>query len=151
MHFWFKPAAAGSFFTAMPWLTRGWRARHKAQHRHHRWHDPAAFRDRAVQRIASRLNLNAEQREALATVVNRLHAQREALRGSTDWRDELRSLVQDDTFDRWHAQDLLHARVQALREQGPQVIAALGDFYDKLDATQQARVRDWLDRFGPGH
>lgn len=149
---WFKPALAGGFFSAMHWFShRPWRAHRPHAHRRPRWHDPAAFRDRTVQRIAARLNLDEKQRDALATVLERLQAQREALRGPTDWRTDLRSLVQDDTFDRWHAQDLLQARVQALREQGPQVIAALADFYDQLDAAQQARVREWLDHFGPSH
>jgi len=56
-------------------------------------------------------------------------------------------VVQDDTFDRWHAQDLLHARVQALREHGPQVIAAMAELYDQLDPSQQAQVREWLARW----
>jgi Spy/CpxP family protein refolding chaperone len=146
---WFRPAAAGGLFSA-PWFGRHGRQAHRAAHRHHRWHDPAAWRQRALQRIAARLELNPEQREALAVVADRLQAQREALRGAGDWREGLRSLVQDDTFDRWHAQDLLHARVQALREQGPRVIAALADFYDGLQPAQQARVREWLHRFGPG-
>ncbi len=146
MRLWFKPAMAGSFFGGMPLFERcGWHAHGPRRHTR-RWHGEA-MRDRAVQRIASRLNLNEPQRAALAGVVERLQAQREALRGAGDWRAELRSLVQDDTFDRWHAQDLLHARVQALREHGPQVIAAMAELYDQLNPSQQAQVREWLARW----
>ncbi|MEW6704039.1 MAG: Spy/CpxP family protein refolding chaperone [Pseudomonadota bacterium] len=151
MRLWFRPAFAGAFFGGLHGFGRhGWHAR---WHRHQaaRWRDPAAWQQRAVQRVGDRLGLDEAQREAFAALLQRLHAQREALRGASDWRLDLRSLVQDDTFDRWRAEDLLHARVQALREQGPQVIAALAGFYDRLDARQQQAVRQWLDRWGLPH
>jgi hypothetical protein len=148
MRLWFKPALAGGFLGSMHWFARAGR---RPQHRMSGWHDAAAVRERAVQRVASRLALDEQQRGLLQACVQQLQAQREALRGAADWRQELRSLVQDGTFDRWHAQDLLHARVQALREHGPRVVAALADFYDRLDARQQRRVRDWLARWGAAH
>jgi Spy/CpxP family protein refolding chaperone len=148
MGLWFKPAPAGGFFGSMHWFAHRGREGQQAPRRLRRWHDASAVRDRAVQRVAARLQLDDEQRALLQVFLDRLQAQREALRGASDWRTDLRSLVQDDTFDRWRAQDLLHARVQALREHGPQVIAALADFYDRLDAQQQHRVQDWLARWG---
>jgi Spy/CpxP family protein refolding chaperone len=150
MRLWFKPAFAGGLFASMHWFGRR-AGRGAGQHRRHGLHDRAAWRDRAVQQLARRLDLDDAQRTLLAALVERLQAQRDALRGPGDWRADLRSLVQDGTFDRWHAQDLLQARINALREHGPQVIAAMAELYDRLDARQQAQVRQWLDRWGGWH
>jgi Spy/CpxP family protein refolding chaperone len=131
---------------ALPWFTRRpWRL-----HRHHAGHgDPrsAHWRQRFVDRMSGRLQLDAAQQARLGLLFDRLQAQRLALRGPADWRADLHTLVKDDTFDRWHAQDLLNARTQALREHGPQVIAAMADFYDGLQPAQQDRARGLLQHW----
>lgn len=141
MGLWFKPAFAGGP-GPLHWFARhGWR-RHR--HPHARTGD---WQRRIAERASGRLGLNAEQRTALDTLLARLQAQRAALRGSSHWGEQLHGLVRDKTFDRWQAQDLLHARVQALREHGPQVIEALAVFYDGLDAQQQHQVRALIERW----
>jgi len=119
--------------------------------RHDGWHTPndeeaAKFKSRAIERIADKLQLGAEQRNKLAALADRLHDQHRALRGSGDPRAELQSLVSDAHFDRWHAQDLVNARLQAVRQHSPAVIAAMAAFYDGLGPTQQQLVRDFLKR-----
>jgi len=69
----------------------------------------------------------------------------------TDPRAEVRSLVAGNTFDRSKAQSLVDAKTAAVQSGAPQVIAALGDFYDSLNETQQAQVRDFMaSRHGHG-
>ena len=58
----------------------------------------------------------------------------------------VRGLVAGDKFDRAKAQALVTEKTAALNTGSPEVIAALGDFYDSLNATQQAKVRDFMDR-----
>jgi predicted MPP superfamily phosphohydrolase len=41
---------------------------------------------------------------------------------------------------------MVNERMNAIREKSPQVIAALGDFYDSLRPEQQQKVRDFLQR-----
>lgn len=110
----------------------------------------AEFRKRAVDRIASRLDLNADQRLRLDTLVGKLQEQRLALRGATDPRSEVRSLVAGEKFDRTRAQALVSDKVAAVNAKSPEVIAALGDFYDSLSPAQQDKVRDFLQRGGRG-
>jgi Spy/CpxP family protein refolding chaperone len=108
--------------------------------------DQQRFKARAADKVADKLELDAAQKAKLTVLLDRLHEQRLALRGATDPRAELQSLVKDGTFDRWRAQDMVNERMNAIREKSPQVIAALGDFYDSLRPEQQQKVRDFLQR-----
>ena len=57
-----------------------------AGHHHHGWHDADAdeHRARIVERIGSKLELDASQKGKLEMLARRLHAQRMAMRGETD-------------------------------------------------------------------
>lgn len=106
--------------------------------------EQAEFRKRAVDKVAGRLDLNAEQRQRLDALAGKLHEQRIALRGATDPRAEVRSLVAGDKFDRSKAQALLGEKMAAVNTKSPEVIAAFGDFFDSLSPAQQTKVRDFL-------
>lgn len=105
----------------------------------------AEFRQRVVDRAASHLDLDAEQKQRLAALAGKLHEQRLALRGATDPRTELRSLVAGEKFDRARAQALLGDKVAAVNTRSPEVIAAFGEFFDSLSPAQQAKVRDFME------
>ena len=42
----------------------------------------------------------------------------------------------------------MQQKTDALRSGSPEVIAALGDFYDSLNPAQQQKVRDFMSRRG---
>ena len=119
---------------------------------HHRDHagwgasaeDQARHRAHVVDRVASRLDLNEAQKAKLSVLVEKLQAQRAALRGQADARAQFEALVAGDKFDRAGAQALLQKATSAIETRSPEVIAALADFYDSLDARQQAQVREFL-------
>jgi protein CpxP len=106
--------------------------------------EQARWRDKMVDRVAQRLDLNAAQKAKLATLATTLQQQRAAFAGQADPRSRLRQLVAGDKFDRAAAQALVSEKTAAIATGSPEVIAALGDFYDSLDANQQARVRDYM-------
>jgi Spy/CpxP family protein refolding chaperone len=108
----------------------------------------AEYRQRVVDRIASRLELNADQKQKLDALAVKLQEQRQALRGTADPRSEVRSLVAGDKFDRARAQALVGEKMAAVNAKSPEVIAALGDFYDSLAPAQQAKVRDFMEHRG---
>ena len=106
----------------------------------------AQWREKAVNRVAGKLDLNAEQKAKLTVLSDKLHAQRLAVRGSTDPRAEVQSLVAGATFDRAKAQALVQQKTDAVRTGSPEVIAAMGDFYDSLNPEQQQKVRDFMQK-----
>jgi Spy/CpxP family protein refolding chaperone len=122
-------------------------------HARHGWDSMSAeeqgrMREKAMNRVASRLDLNAEQKQKLGVVADRLLEQRAALRAGKDTRTELQSLVAGERFDRTKAQALVTEKTAAIGAKSPDVIAAFGDFYDSLQPAQQAKVREVLQRRG---
>ncbi|WP_374669202.1 Spy/CpxP family protein refolding chaperone [Ramlibacter sp.] len=106
----------------------------------------AEWREKAVNRVAGKLDLNAEQKQKLGVLADKLQAQRQAVMGATDPRAEVRALVAGDKFDRARAQAFVTQKTAAVSTASPEVITALGDFYDSLNAEQQAKVRAFLER-----
>jgi Spy/CpxP family protein refolding chaperone len=110
----------------------------------------AQKRTKIVDRVASKLDLNEDQKKRLATLGDKVYEQRTALIGqTTDPRAEMKALVAADKFDRTRAQTLITEKTTALQSKSPEVIAALADFYDSLNPAQQQKVRDYMD--GRGH
>ena len=120
------------------------------RYEHHGWNtspeEHARWRGKMLDRVASKLELNGEQKAKLAVAADKLHAQRTALRGATDPRSEVRSLVAGEKFDRARAQALVAEKTAAVTTKSPEVIAALADFYDSLNPQQQAKVREFMER-----
>lgn len=107
----------------------------------------AEMRGKVVERITSKLDLNAEQQQKLNVLADKMQAQRAALIGqAADPRAELNALVAGDKFDRTRALSLLDQKTRAVQSTGPEVIQALADFYDSLNPTQQAEVREHMSR-----
>ncbi|TXH88907.1 MAG: periplasmic heavy metal sensor [Rhodoferax sp.] len=124
-------------------------------HRHHDYgtqlsaEEYTQKRDKFVDKAASRLDLNEDQKKRLAVLGDKLYEQRTALVGQTkDPRAEMKALVAGDKFDATRAQTLLNEKTAALNAKSPEVIAALADFYNSLNATQQQKVRDYMDGRG---
>jgi protein CpxP len=113
--------------------------------------DQAQWRERMVERVAGRLDLDSAQKAKLAQLADTLAAQRKAMMGSTNPRTELEAMIAGERFDRARAQALLEAKTGALHEAAPPVLAAAADFYDSLRPDQQQKIRDLLSRGGHRH
>ena len=107
----------------------------------------AEVRGKVVNRITSKLDLNAEQQQKLNVLADKVQAQRTALIGqTTDPRGEVRALVAGEKFDRARALNLLDEKTRVVQVSSPEVINALADFYDSLNPTQQAEVRERMQK-----
>jgi protein CpxP len=107
----------------------------------------AEMRGKVVERITSKLDLNAQQQQKLNVLADKMQAQRATLIGqTTDPRAELNALVAGEKFDRTRALNLLNEKTRAVQSTGPEVIQALADFYDSLNPTQQAEVREHMGK-----
>lgn len=105
--------------------------------------DQAQMRGKIIERVASKLDLTAEQKQRLGVLADKLQEQRTALIGKTsNPRAEMQALVAGDKFDRSRAQTLLTEKTAAITSKSPEVIAAMADFYDSLTPAQQAKVRE---------
>ncbi len=124
-------------------------------HRHHHgWRqmseaEAMQMKTKMVDRVGSKLSLDAAQKAKLATVADKLREQRNALVGSTtDPRAELQALMAGPQFDRSKASALIEGKVAAINSQSPAVVTAMADFYDSLKPEQQAQVREFMNKRG---
>lgn len=107
--------------------------------------EQAEVRGKLMERVGSKLDLTAEQKQRLAVLADRLQEQRNALMGTgADPRAEVKALVAGDKFDRARAQALVAEKTAALNSNSPQVITAMADFFDSLTPAQQGQVREFM-------
>lgn len=146
MKTWIKRSLIGIFGAAL--LVGGLSACNHSRHEHGvamSAVDQAQMRGKLIERVGSKLELNAEQKQRLSVLADTLQAQRAALVGAAaDPRAEIHALVAGETFDRTGAQLLITAKTAAITSKSPAVVAAMADFFDGLNATQQAQVRDFM-------
>ena len=116
------------------------------------WSDErvAEVRGKVIDKVSSKLDLNADQKAKLGVLADQMIASRKAFRGNSDPRADIQALIAGDKFDRSKAQQLLDQKLQAAQGNGPQMLAAFGDFYDSLNPEQQKQVREKLERRGHG-
>ncbi len=125
-----------------------------AHRNHHGWRQISAadamdMKNKVVDRVGSKLNLDTAQKAKLGTLADRLREGRNAVvRSSADPRAELQALMAGPTFDRNKASSLIAGKVAAVTTQSPAVVAAMADFYDSLKPEQQAQVREFLKQRG---
>jgi Spy/CpxP family protein refolding chaperone len=113
--------------------------------------DVTAFKVRMVDRIGSRMDLDADQKTKLTVLADRMVEQRAALMAGADPRQAMRDLVAGPSFDRSGAEALLIAKTDAVRQGAPAMIAAFGDLYDSLRPEQQQELRDLMEKGRHGH
>lgn len=105
----------------------------------------AAMQGKMVERIASKLDLDAAQKVKLQALSEVLVAQRKAMAGTgAEPRAQVQALVSGDKFDRAAAQALVDEKTRAIQSGSPSIITAMGDFYDSLRPEQQQKVRDMV-------
>ncbi len=111
--------------------------------------DSAEFRARIVERVGSRLELDAAQKQKLAVLADKLQAQRTAMRdagGAGEPRSQFRALFAGPRLDQDGAARLVDAKTSVVRSGSPEVIAAAADFFDNLNPAQQQKVREFMER-----
>ncbi|KQP37603.1 Spy/CpxP family protein refolding chaperone [Pseudorhodoferax sp. Leaf274] len=111
----------------------------------------AERRAKMVARVADKLELDAAQKAKLEVLAGKLSEQRSALMAGAHPREQAQALVAGEKFDRAGAQALVDQKADALKAKAPEVVTALGDFYDSLTPAQQQKVRDFMQRRGGWH
>ena len=96
--------------------------------------------------IGKKLNLDANQSAKLKVLGDLLVAQHAPPAASADPHAAMTALIAGNTFDRAGATQLMNQHIAKMQANGPSLINATGDFYDSLNATQQAQVRELAAR-----
>jgi Spy/CpxP family protein refolding chaperone len=109
--------------------------------------DQAQMRGKIVEKVSNKLDLNADQKQRLNVLADKLQEQRAALVGkTTNPRADMQALVAGEKFDRSRAQALVAEKTAAITGKSPEVITAMADFYDSLTPAQQTKVREAMQK-----
>jgi periplasmic protein CpxP/Spy len=106
------------------------------------------MRTRMIDKVSSRLDLDAAQKQKLGVLADKLAAQRSALRGPGDSnpRAAMQALIAGGKLDQAGAKKLIDEKTAAVQTGSPEVIAAMADFFDNLRPEQQQKVREFMER-----
>ncbi|HEY9107421.1 MAG TPA: hypothetical protein VIN58_12150 [Roseateles sp.] len=130
---------------------RRWHAHHEFHHHfghgHHVGPHADGFAHLLAARVGRKLDLDDGQQRRLAAWLELLQRQRDALKQAARG-PELAGLIAGETFAREPAQQLLDAKLDALRAAGPGLVSAFADFFDSLDAEQRQALRFMTHRLG---
>ncbi len=112
---------------------------------HVRHHGPGDYAVRHIEKLGKELNLNEAQTAKLNAVTETLRKNRETLRGKHDeTRKAALALLDQSKLDRQRATNLVQQTARDINERAPEMIAAMGDFYDSLTPPQQQKLREEL-------
>lgn len=108
----------------------------------YRHFEPGDYAVRHIERLGKELDLNEAQTAKLNAVTDTMRKGRETMRGKHDERRQaVLALLEQPKLDRQRALDLVQQTTRDINDHAPEMIAALGDFYDSLTPAQQQKLR----------
>lgn len=112
----------------------------------HKRGDHAEHADYAVGFIAKKLNLDATQEQALDALKDQMLVARNTMRSDMETtKADARSLIEADSFDQAKALDMVTNKTSTVDSIAPELVTALGNFLDTLDAEQKAEILDFME------
>ena len=106
----------------------------------------AEHADYAVGFLAKKLDLDETQKQALDALKDQMLVARETMHGQMETtKDDARALIESDTFDQAKALEMVTTKTATVNSVAPELVGALGNFLDTLDAEQKAEILEFMD------
>jgi Spy/CpxP family protein refolding chaperone len=119
----------------------------------HKYKDPEAKAEWFTEKVASKLDLNEDQRQKLdevAALYVENRKERDKYREKT--RDTIIELSKAESFDQQKAMSLVQERSRITEEYAPKMVNAYAEFHNMLNAEQRAEITEHLsDHFDHHH
>jgi len=110
------------------------------------------FQQRIMDRISKKLDLTDTQVSALDVLAMELQETRQLMKGdSGDVRAKMSDLITAGTFDQGKALEMVYERVDGIRDNAPELVAAAAVFFDGLDAEQKEQISKFASKKRRGH
>lgn len=114
--------------------------------------DHAEHADYAVGFIAKKLELDPTQEQALSVLKDQLLVARSAMQDQRESTiSEVRELISADSFNQAQALELINSKTATVDSMAPEIVGALGNFLDSLDAEQKAEIVEFMESRKRGH
>ncbi len=113
--------------------------------------DHAARADYMASYVSEKLELNESQDLVLNALKDQLQNTRNQMKEEmTQAHEQMRELFTADSFDQAKALELLSDKTSAVNANAPDVMVALGNFLDSLNAEQKAKILEFMDHKSEG-
>ncbi len=113
---------------------------------HH--HNPEERATYMVEKITKKLSLNNEQKNKLTVLKDSMLTLRSDIKqDKAVLKQDLLSSVSGTTLDEAVILGHIEQKAETLHTRAPEFVAALGEFYNSLDANQQEKVRTKINKF----
>ena len=100
-----------------------------------------------IKRMTSKLDLNETQAEKLKAVQQQFAERRKAMKNNQ--RGEFLALLDAPELNQTQALSLLENRGEQIRQNAPEMIAAIAEFTNSLNNDQREKLKQMLEKF-PG-
>lgn len=118
-----------------------------AAYGHHQCHDPEQKGNWIVEKISSELELTEPQVEKLEDVRDQMmNARKQMHQERKVAREDILNLLGQSSLDRDQSLAMINQRLDAIRDKAPQLVNALGDFYDSLTPEQRQELRERIEQ-----
>ena len=102
--------------------------------------------EKMVQKVTEELELTETQQARLTEVKNEFLETRKTMRSNREQtKTDIQAMLQQPTFDRNKANSIVNQHIETIHSRSPVIIDAIGDFYDSLDDTQRAELREFIE------
>ena len=99
-----------------------------------------------VQKVSKELELNETQRTRLAEVKDEFLDMRSTMRSDrAQMQQEVLAMLQQPTLDRDRVSTIVNQKIATINSRSPDIIDAIGNFYDSLDDSQRAELREFIE------
>lgn len=102
--------------------------------------------ERMVQKITEELELTETQQANLSGVKDAFLEMRATMKNNREQtKTDIQLMLTQPTLDRDKANSIINQHIDTVHSGSPVIIDAIGDFYDSLDESQQAEIRDIIE------
>lgn len=102
--------------------------------------------ERMVQKVTEELELTETQQARLTDVKNEFLEIRKTMRTNREQtKTDIQTMLQQPTLDRSKANSMVNQHIETIHSRSPVIIDAIGNFYDSLDDTQRAELREFIE------
>ncbi|WP_455202247.1 Spy/CpxP family protein refolding chaperone [Kaarinaea lacus] len=119
---------------------------------HHRYHNPEKRGEWLVEKVTDELELNETQQAKLEAVRQEILAVRkDTLEDRQTMREEVLAMLDQPQLDRQKVLAMVEKKTTSINQHAPQVVNALGEFYDSLSDEQRNEVREHFSEMSERH
>ena len=99
-----------------------------------------------VEKVSKELELNETQQARLVEMKDEFLDVRKAMRSNREQtRTDVLALLNQPTLDREKVNTIVGQHIETISMRSPAIIDAIGNFYDSLDDSQRAELREFIE------